>query len=105
MRWAAARLSAVPFSHPPTTTRPPRASRRATYRFATPQRMNIQWGLFASPRGRTLAYPKIRVLTKNAGSTWTRTFDFVRLRARAVSRRGRWREALALLSPVRLLLS
>jgi len=44
---------------------------------------------FASPRHRTLAQPKIRLITKNACSTFTRTFDFVRFRARGRPHRPR----------------
>ena len=73
---------------------PAKSRRRATDRFAKPQLIYSQWGFFASPRYRTLAHPKIRVITKNAGSTFARTFDFVRFRARSVSLSGRGRWAL-----------
>lgn len=37
-----------------------------------------QWVSFASPRYRTLAQPKLRLMIKKACSTFARTFDFVR---------------------------
>ena len=69
--------------------------RRARYRFANPQLIYNQWVFFASPRYRTLAHPKIRLITKNACSTLARTGDFVRLQARSSLLRGRWRCAFA----------
>lgn len=58
-----------------------------------PQPINGQWVFFASPRYRTLAHPKIRLIAKNACSTFARTFDVVRFQARSVSLSGRWRWA------------
>ena len=66
-----------------------KSRRRATYRFVKPQLIWSQWVFFASPRYRTLAQPKIRLITKNACSTFARTFDFVRFRSRSSSLSGR----------------
>ena len=56
-----------------------KSRRRATYRFAKPQLIYNQWVFFANPRYRTLAHPKIRLITRKACSTFARTFDFVRV--------------------------
>jgi hypothetical protein len=59
------------------------------YRLANPQLIWSQWVFFANPRYRTLAQPKIRLITKNACSTFARTLDFIRFFARSVSLNGR----------------
>src|SRR4029078_6709288 len=65
--------------------------RRARDRFVKAHGTKSQLVFFASPRYRTLDHPKIRLITKNTCSTFARTFDLVRLRARSASLRGRWR--------------
>jgi hypothetical protein len=60
------------------------------YRFAKPQLIWSQLVFFASPRYLTLAQPKIRLITKNACSTFARTFDLVWFLVRSDSLSGRW---------------